>query len=39
MNMAKEEWIQKQCAEVEAKLGKNNSKRACQDMNDLTQHR
>ena len=36
MKMAKETWIQGQCQEVEARLRKNNSKKAYQLVNDLT---
>ena len=36
MKMAKETWIQGQCQEVEACLGKNNSKKAYQLVKDLT---
>ena len=36
MKMAKETWIQSQCQEVEACLRKNNSKKACQLVKDLT---
>ena len=36
MRMAKETWIQGQCQEVEACLRKNNSKKAYQQVKDLT---
>ena len=36
MKKAKENWIGKQCSEIEENLRKNNSKRAYQLMKDLT---
>ncbi|XP_068233634.1 uncharacterized protein [Palaemon carinicauda] len=36
MNQAKEDWIGKQCTEIEEKLEKNNSRRAFQIVKDLT---
>ena len=36
MPKAKENWIGKQCSEIEENLRKNNSKRAYQLMKDLT---
>ena len=38
MNEAKEDWIQKQCTEVETSFSRNNSKRAFQVVKKLTQH-
>ena len=36
MKRAKENWIGEQCNETEENLRKNNSKRACQLVKDLT---
>ena len=36
MKKAKENWIGEQCSEIEENLRKNNSKRACQLVKDLT---
>ena len=36
MKKAKEDWIGAQCEEIETCLNKNNSKRACQLVKDLT---
>ncbi|XP_068224983.1 craniofacial development protein 2-like [Palaemon carinicauda] len=36
INQAKEDWIGKQCTEIEEKLEKNNSRRAFQIVKDLT---
>ena len=36
MKKDKENWIGEQCSEIEENLRKNNSKRACQLMKDLT---
>ena len=36
MKQAKEDWIGKQCKEIEENLGKNNSRRAFQIVKDLT---
>ena len=36
MKKAKENWIGEQCSEIEENLRKNNSKRAYQQMKDLT---
>ena len=37
MNKVKEEWIEKQCTEIEDCIAKNNSRRAYQTVKDLTQ--
>lgn len=39
MNKAKEDWIEKQCTEVEESLSKNNSKKDDQIMKDLTRQK
>ena len=39
MRVSKQDWIQKQCTEIEVNLSKNNSKRAFRVMKDLTQQR
>ena len=36
MKEAKENWVGEQCSEIEENLRKNNSKRACQLVKDLT---
>ena len=36
MKKAKENWIGEQCCEIEENLRKNNSKRACKLVKDLT---
>ena len=36
MKKAKVNWIGEQCSEIEENLRKNNSKRACQLVKDLT---
>ena len=36
MKKAKENWIGKQCSEIEENLRKNNTKRKCQLVTDLT---
>ena len=36
MKEAKENWIGEQCSEIEDNLRKNNSKKACQLVKDLT---
>eukprot|EP00745_Piridium_sociabile_P019023 TRINITY_DN2876_c1_g1_i4.p1 TRINITY_DN2876_c1_g1~~TRINITY_DN2876_c1_g1_i4.p1 ORF type:complete len:404 (+),score=105.74 TRINITY_DN2876_c1_g1_i4:2-1213(+) len=39
MNRDREDWIEKQCTEVEDSLNKNNSRRAYEVMKDLTRQR
>ena len=39
MNRVKEEWIEKQCTEIEDCVAKNNSRRAYQTVKDLTQRK
>ena len=39
MNKAKEDWIEKQCADIEDSLNKNNSRRAFQVVKELTKQR
>ena len=36
MKKAKEKWIGEQCSRIEENLRKNNNKRACQLVKDLT---
>lgn len=36
MKWTKEEWVEKQCAEIEESLGKNNSRKVFQIVKDLT---